>query len=154
MYTSAPWERTFAFVPEILPPLLDSYARSSQMERAERFLRDILARYHGISPVLALTHLYEQRDGEKPAIEFQTSQLRQRPSVRGLMALIDATMDKSKGKHARISSSCATSQGNCSKGRRCTVAAIAALELRPITGSVPVARAGARFAPSTALANE
>ncbi|EIL95532.1 lipopolysaccharide assembly protein LapB [Rhodanobacter sp. 115] len=86
-----------AFVPEILPPLLDGYARSGQMERAERFLCDILARYNGISPVLALTRLYQQRDGEKPAIEFLTSQLRQRPSVRGLMALIDATMDKIQG---------------------------------------------------------
>ncbi|MDO1527302.1 lipopolysaccharide assembly protein LapB [Fulvimonas sp. R45] len=86
-----------AFVPEILPPLLDGYARSGQMARAERFLREILDRYHGISPVLALTRLYQQRDGEKPAIEFLTSQLRQRPSVRGLMALIDATMDKIEG---------------------------------------------------------
>jgi len=86
-----------AFVPEILPPLLDGYARSGQMERAERFLCDILARYNGISPVLALTRLYRQRDGEKPAIDFLTSQLRQRPSVRGLMALIDATMDKIQG---------------------------------------------------------
>jgi lipopolysaccharide biosynthesis regulator YciM len=86
-----------AFVPEILPPLLQSYARSQQMERAEDFLRDILERYHGISPVLALTQLYEQRDGERMAIDFLTSQLRQRPSVRGLMALIDATLDKISG---------------------------------------------------------
>jgi lipopolysaccharide biosynthesis regulator YciM len=86
-----------AFVPEILPPLLDSYARTQQMGRAEHFLLDILARYHGISPVLALTHLYDRRDGERAAIDFLTSQLRQRPSVRGLMALIDATMDKIDG---------------------------------------------------------
>ena len=86
-----------AFVPEILPPLLNSYARTGQMERAEHFLRDILARYNGISPVLALTKLYNQRDGERAGIEFLTSQLRQRPSVSGLMALIDATMDKIEG---------------------------------------------------------
>ena len=86
-----------SFVPEILPPLLNSYARSAQMERAERFLRELLARYHGVSPVLALTRLYQQRDGERTAIDFLTSQLRQRPSVRGLMALIDATMDKIEG---------------------------------------------------------
>jgi lipopolysaccharide biosynthesis regulator YciM len=86
-----------AFTPEILPPLLNSYARSQQMERAESFLRDMLGRYHGVSPVLALTHLYRQRDGERAAIDFLTAQLRQRPSVRGLMALIDATMDKIEG---------------------------------------------------------
>jgi lipopolysaccharide biosynthesis regulator YciM len=86
-----------AFTPEILPPLLNSYARSQQMERAESFLHDMLGRYHGVSPVLALTHLYRQRDGERAAIDFLTGQLRQRPSVRGLMALIDATMDKIDG---------------------------------------------------------
>jgi pentatricopeptide repeat protein len=42
-----------AFTPEILPPLLNSYARSQQMDRAESFLREMLSRYHGISPVLA-----------------------------------------------------------------------------------------------------
>ncbi len=86
-----------AFTPEILPPLLNSYARSQQMDRAETFLRDMLSRYHGISPVLALANIYRQRDGERAAIDFLTSQLRQRPSVRGLMALIDATMDKIEG---------------------------------------------------------
>lgn len=86
-----------AFTPDILPPLLNSYARSQQMERAEGFLRDMLGRYHGVSPVLALTHLYRQRDGERAAVDFLTAQLRLRPSVRGLMALIDATMDKIDG---------------------------------------------------------
>ncbi|MFK2905706.1 lipopolysaccharide assembly protein LapB [Dyella ginsengisoli] len=86
-----------AFVPEILPPLLNSYACTQQMERAEHFLQDILGRYHGISPVLALTRLYQQRDGERVAVDFLTAQLRQRPSVRGLMALIDATLDKIHG---------------------------------------------------------
>jgi lipopolysaccharide biosynthesis regulator YciM len=61
------------------------------------FLREMLARYHGISPCWHLTHLYQQRDGERAAIDFLTSQLRLRPSVRGLMALIDATMDKIEG---------------------------------------------------------
>lgn len=47
--------------------------------------------------MLALARLYERRDGERAAIDFLTSQLRQRPSVRGLMALIDATLDKVDG---------------------------------------------------------
>ena len=86
-----------AFTPEVLPPLLNSYARSQQMDRAESFLREMLGRYNGISPVLALAQIYTQRDGERAGIDFLTSQLRQRPSVRGLMALIDATMDKTEG---------------------------------------------------------
>ena len=86
-----------AFVPEILPPLLESYARSRQTDRAEQFLRGLLERYHGVSPVLALTRLYRERDGKRVAVDFLTSQLRRRPSVRGLMALIDATMDSIQG---------------------------------------------------------
>ncbi len=85
------------FVPEILPPLLDCYARSQQMERAEHFLLDILDRYQGTSPVIALAKLYASTRGEHAAIDFLTRQLRQRPSVRGLMALISATLHKSSG---------------------------------------------------------
>jgi lipopolysaccharide biosynthesis regulator YciM len=86
-----------SFTPDILPPLLNSYACSQQMERAEAFLSDMLERYHGVSPILALADLVRQRDGERAAIDFLTAQLRQRPSVRGLMALLDATMDKIEG---------------------------------------------------------
>ena len=86
-----------AFVPEILPPLLECYARAGAMDDAERFMRDVIDRFHGISPVLALTRIYRERDGETVAVDFLTEQLRLRPSVRGLMALIDATMDKVSG---------------------------------------------------------
>ena len=85
------------FVPEVLPPLLDAYARLQQMQRAERFLVDIIERSHGVSPVIALAKLYASTQGENAAIEFLTRQLRQRPSVRGLMTLIGATLHNSEG---------------------------------------------------------
>lgn len=92
-----------SFVPEILPPYLKCCSRAGRMEHAEQFLREIIERYHGISPVLALTGIYQERDGERVAVDFLTAQLRQRPSVRGLMALIDATMDKMSGEaHANF----------------------------------------------------
>jgi lipopolysaccharide biosynthesis regulator YciM len=85
------------FVPEILPALLDAYARSGRNDRAETFLRELLQRYHGISPVLALTRLIRRRDGEEAAVAFLSARLRQRPSVRGLMELIEATADRVSG---------------------------------------------------------
>ena len=85
------------FVPEILPPLLENYARLDQQERAESFLREVLVRYQGISPVLALTQIIAKRDGEGEAVVFLTSQLRNRPSVRGLTALIEATAGRVEG---------------------------------------------------------
>ncbi len=81
------------FVPDILSMLLDVYTRSDQEARAEAFLQELISRYHGISPVLALAALYRKRKGERAGTEFLTAQLRRRPSVRGLMALIDTTID-------------------------------------------------------------
>lgn len=86
-----------SYIPEVLPQLLVSYEKSGQMERAERFLRDVIAQYHGVSPVLALAEIYGQRDGKRAAIDFLTAQLRKRPSVRGMMALINATMEHTSG---------------------------------------------------------
>jgi lipopolysaccharide assembly protein B len=85
------------YVPEVLPPLLDAYARLQQMQRAEKFLVEISERSHGVSPVIALAKLYASTRGESAAIEFLTRQLRQRPSVRGLMTLIGATLHNSSG---------------------------------------------------------
>jgi lipopolysaccharide biosynthesis regulator YciM len=84
-------------VPEVLPPLLDCYARLQQMERAEKFLLDAIERSQGVTPVIALARLYASTQGEQAAIDFLTRQLRQRPSVRGLMTLIGATLHKSEG---------------------------------------------------------
>jgi lipopolysaccharide biosynthesis regulator YciM len=85
------------FVPEVLPPLLDCYARLQQMQRAEKFLLDAIERSQGVTPVIALARLYASTQGEQAAVDFLTRQLRQRPSVRGLMSLIGATLHRSEG---------------------------------------------------------
>lgn len=85
------------FVPEILPRLLDACTRGGREERVEPFLRELLVRYRGIAPVLALTRLIRDRQGEDEAVEFLSAQLRQRPSVRGLTELIEATADRLQG---------------------------------------------------------
>jgi lipopolysaccharide biosynthesis regulator YciM len=85
------------YVPEILSPLLDCYARAQRMQRAEEFLLDITERYQGVSPVLALAKLYATTRGEAAAIEFLNRILRQRPSVRALMALIDVNLHTASG---------------------------------------------------------
>ena len=90
-------DRDVDFVPEILPPLLDCYAKSQQMQRAEQFMLHLLESYQGISPVIALTKFYAVSRGEDVAIDFLTRQLRQRPSVRGLKELINVTLHKSSG---------------------------------------------------------
>ncbi|MFI4968964.1 MAG: lipopolysaccharide assembly protein LapB [Lysobacterales bacterium] len=85
------------YVPEILSPLLDCYARAQCMQRAEEFLLGITERYQGVSPVLALAKMYATTRGESAAVEFLNRILRQRPSVRALMALIDVNLHTALG---------------------------------------------------------
>jgi lipopolysaccharide assembly protein B len=79
-------------LPEILKPLMESYERRGETHRARAFLREMLERYPGVSPMLALSRLIEQEDGREAALEFLTGQLRQRPSVRGQGALIELSL--------------------------------------------------------------
>ena len=85
------------FVPEILPRLLEACTRGHREDLVEPFLRGLLVRYQGISPVLALTRLIRDRQGDEAAVAFLAEQLRQRPSVRGLAELIEATADRQEG---------------------------------------------------------
>ena len=85
------------YLAEILAPLLDCYARDGQMEQAETFLRHSIERYQGVLPALALAALYRRTRGEPAAAEFLKQVLRQRPSVRGLMALIDVNLETVSG---------------------------------------------------------
>lgn len=85
------------YMPEILPALLNCYARGQCMDRAEIFLLAIIERYQGVSPVLALARMYVSTRGEAAAVGFLDHILRQRPSIRALMALIDVHLHKAHG---------------------------------------------------------
>jgi len=80
------------YLPEVLENMLDCYERDGRDESAEGWLRDVVDKYDGISPLLALADMIRQREGENEAAAFLTEQLRKRPSVRGLDHLIEVTM--------------------------------------------------------------
>ncbi|MFC4727501.1 lipopolysaccharide assembly protein LapB [Coralloluteibacterium thermophilus] len=81
------------YLPEILPPLLACYERRAESARARAFLSEMIEHYSGVSPILALTRLLEHEEGRAAALRFLTTQVRQRPSVRGEGALIDLTLN-------------------------------------------------------------
>jgi len=95
-------ETDLDYVPEILPALLDAYARAGQMARAEEVMGHIVARYEGVSPVLALARIYARRDGHARALDFLATQLRQRPSVRGLVQLMDTALEGGSDAEANL----------------------------------------------------
>lgn len=90
-------EQDIDFVPEVLGPVLACHEMLGQPKRARDFLRKLSERYEGISPVLALSRIIEREEGDRPAAEFLTEQLRSRPSVRGLMHLIDLSIKSAEG---------------------------------------------------------
>ena len=80
------------YLPDILKPLLACYERSNERPRARAFLAEMIERYPGVSPMLALSRLIEADEGNDAASDFLTRQLRSRPSVRGQGALIDLSL--------------------------------------------------------------
>ncbi|HVF35882.1 MAG TPA: lipopolysaccharide assembly protein LapB [Candidatus Saccharimonadia bacterium] len=90
-------EQDMEFVPEVLQPALRCYERLHEPLKARGFLRGLSERYAGISPVLALAKLIEREDGDDAAVGYLTEQLRVKPSVRGLMALIDLNLKSATG---------------------------------------------------------
>jgi lipopolysaccharide assembly protein B len=82
-------EQDLEFTSEVLPAALQCYEHLGDTHRSREFLRGLAERYEGISPVLALTRSLEKEQGEAAATSYLTDQLRLRPSVRGLLSLID-----------------------------------------------------------------
>ena len=80
------------FLPEILEPLLACYERRGEPDRARGFLMEMIEQYPGVSPALALTRILQRDEGTPAALRFLSSQLRQRPSVRGEAAYIDLSL--------------------------------------------------------------
>ncbi|MBS0577431.1 MAG: lipopolysaccharide assembly protein LapB [Proteobacteria bacterium] len=81
------------YLPEVLQPLLDAYRRGHDTARARAFLAEMVERYPGVAPVLALSRIVREEEGVEAARKFVARQVRQRPSVRGQATLIDLGME-------------------------------------------------------------
>ena len=80
------------YLPEFLPSLLACYGEVGDTAGARAFLAEMSEHYRGIAPVLALTGLIEAQEGAQAARDYLGRQLKDRPSVRGEVALIDLTL--------------------------------------------------------------
>ncbi len=80
------------YLPDILPSLLNCYARVGDPTGGRAFLTEMCEHYRGIAPVLALTRLVEAAEGVHAARDYLARQLKDRPSVRGEAALIDLSL--------------------------------------------------------------
>lgn len=90
-------EQDIEYLPEVIEPLRECYQRIGDLQAMIEYLKQVLARYDSISPMLALAGLIRQEHGDLDAAEFITEQLRRRPSVRGLERLIELNLAHSEG---------------------------------------------------------
>ena len=76
------------YIPEVLSRLEASYQALDERAAFMAELYRLLNRYPGVSVLMTLSELIDEQQGRKAAIEFLATQLRERPSVRGLDRLI------------------------------------------------------------------
>lgn len=81
------------YIPEALPRLEAAYQAIGQPQAFRAELNRLLHRYPGVSVIMKLSERIEEDDGRKAAIEFLATQLRERPSVRGLDRLVALNID-------------------------------------------------------------
>ncbi|MDZ7662770.1 lipopolysaccharide assembly protein LapB [Thiohalophilus sp.] len=80
------------YLPEVIQPMFECYKALQRKDEAIDYFKSLLDKYAGISCMLMLADLIEERDGEQAATEFITGFLKQRPSVRGMDRLIELNM--------------------------------------------------------------
>jgi lipopolysaccharide biosynthesis regulator YciM len=91
-------EQDIEYLPEILEQVRQCYTNLDSIEAFKEYLRAIIERYSGATPILMLADILASTQGDTVAAEFVTEQVRKRPSVRGLGRLIDLNLTNASGK--------------------------------------------------------
>lgn len=76
-------------LPEVIEPMLKCYRESGRLQDFVDYLSEQVSDRAGITSVLYLTDLIEELRGTDAAVNFISSELKKRPTVRGVDKLID-----------------------------------------------------------------
>ncbi len=85
------------FMSEVIDPLLACYRNLGQTQNAHQYLLEILNKYGGITPLLSLTELIIETQGEEEGIKFMSMHLSKRPTVKGVDRLLEYVLSKAEG---------------------------------------------------------
>ena len=77
------------YLPEVIEPMLKCYRETGKLQEFADYLAELVKDYSGITPVLYLTVLIEELNGTDAAVSYISTQLKRRPTVRGVDKLID-----------------------------------------------------------------
>ena len=85
------------YIPEVVNSLRSCYQALGQLDKFRSFLDEVLKNYGGITPLLCLTDMIADDEGNAAAISFISGQLHLRPTVRGVDHLIKYAISKTDG---------------------------------------------------------
>jgi lipopolysaccharide assembly protein B len=85
------------YLSEVLGPLQECYREQGHLDRFRNYLNELVARFGGATPVLLLTDVTAELEGEDAALRFLSGELHKRPSVRGVDRLLQFAMARSQG---------------------------------------------------------
>jgi lipopolysaccharide biosynthesis regulator YciM len=88
------------FLSEILAELLETYESIGKPDRAEAFLDLMMQRDRGVAALLARSAMIERQEGRSDAVGFLADRLHQRPSVRGVLKVVDLSFPSESGERA------------------------------------------------------
>ncbi len=84
------------YLTEVIEPLQTCYQALGKQPEFTRYLRHVLKKHGGITPMLMLANLIEQQQGEQQAADFIVKQMHKQPSKRGFDHLLDLALSKTE----------------------------------------------------------
>jgi lipopolysaccharide biosynthesis regulator YciM len=86
------------YIPEAVSPMLECYRELEKLNEFRSYLQTIVDAHGGITPMIMLTELIAEQDGEEKAMKYITKELKKRPTVRGVNRLIEYALIPAQGK--------------------------------------------------------
>lgn len=77
------------FLPEIMPAIIDCYRTLGKTDEMIDYLKQIAQKHDGLASVRALSEILRYRQGERDAMAFVMEQLNRRPTLAGVISLVD-----------------------------------------------------------------
>lgn len=85
------------YIPEVVLPLLECYRSLDKLDEFMEYLRKIIDKHGGITPLLMLTELITEQQDEGEAVKYISAELRKRPTVKGVDRLIEYALSRAEG---------------------------------------------------------
>jgi len=86
------------YIPEAVSLMLECYRELDRLNEFRSYLYKMVDTHGGITPMIMLTELIAEQDGEEEAMKYITNELKKRPTVRGVDRLVVYALKPAQGK--------------------------------------------------------